>query len=95
MVGVDIESANSVAYGDGEKFYGGIENCTGQCTADLSKPRLSVALSLEERYLLLTDRGGKRGRDCGSVPVRVELGTAMCDTWRQCCQATNFAAVIW
>lgn len=34
-------------------------------------------------------------KEVETVPVRVELWTAMCDSGRQCCQATDFAGVVW
>lgn len=51
--------------------------------------------SLQEKCLFLVEDGEKRGRDCSSALARVELWTAMCDSWRQCCQATDFAGVVW
>lgn len=95
MLHVDIESVDDVACGVGGKFYGGSWSVCFLCSACLSlKPSITPFLSSGKVLFQIGD-GGEGGRDCSSVPVRVEQWTALCDSWRQCCQATDFAGVVW
>lgn len=95
VVDVNIGSADTVSYGFVTSLVGEADLC-GFCVPPVSVLNCQFPLSsIQERCLFLVDDGGKRGRDCISVPATVELWTAMCDSWRPCCQATDFAGVIW